>query len=183
MDRIKFIISAKLFLASFVLTSCSMSSLSAWSDALGVANSVFSPSNTPASSTTQFTTSTVPNTNTSISGAQFEVNGISNESTSSKNSGNYEIMYRNWESRVESCYNSLMSASSTASTYTSQKRSFNEAQRKMKGIRAEAARQGVIISPSSWETATVSVAGGDGLYVHKIGTQKKNVSKKGTRKK
>lgn len=66
-----------------------------------------------------------------------------------------------------------MSASSTASTYTSQKRSFNEAQQKMKSIRAEAARQGVIISPSSWETATVSVAGGDGLNVHKKGTRKK----------
>lgn len=109
----------------------------------------------------------------SISGVQSGANNIPNESTSSNTSKNYETMYRNWESRVESCYNSLMSASSTASTYTSQKRSFNEAQQKMKSIRAEAARQGVIISPSSWETATVSVAGGEGLNVHKQGTRKK----------
>lgn len=171
MNRIRFTITAKLFLASFVLTSCSMSSLSALSGALDVANSVLDPSYTPSSSTTQLTTYTV--SNTSISGAQSRANGIPDESTFSNTSKNYETMYRNWESRVESCYNSLMSASSTASTYTSQKRSFNEAQQKMKSIRAEAARQGVIISPSSWETATVSVAGGDGLNVHKKGTRKK----------
>ena len=63
MNRMRFtIITAKLFLASFVLTSCSMSSLSALSGALDVANSVLDPSYTPSSSTTQLTTSTVSNT-------------------------------------------------------------------------------------------------------------------------
>lgn len=104
--------------------------------------------------------------------ALYSGGSVSSE-TSSGNAGNYEIMYRNWESRARSNYNSLMSASSSGGTYTAQKHNLNEAQQEMRRIRTDAAQHGVSISPSQWETATVSISGADGSNVHKTGTHRK----------
>ena len=153
-------------------TSCATAFWSAMSDvliAVGDAALTVADSNTSSNNNSY-------NSNSSYNVAQASTNYNSSAisaNSSTSNSGNYELMYRNWESRAESNYNSLMSASSSSSTYTAQKRSFTEAQQGMQRVRTEAAQHGVTIIPSKWETATVSVSGGEGMNVHKTGTHKK----------
>ncbi|MBR3846994.1 MAG: hypothetical protein IKM37_05515, partial [Alistipes sp.] len=85
----------------------------------------------------------------------------------------YQDMYNQYARVAESAYNSLTAigvsvtyddgshAGSTAGTwqgsrYTDMKNELRKAQNDMRRIRAEAARAGHQITPSSWETATVS---------------------------
>ncbi|MBQ6882321.1 MAG: SEL1-like repeat protein [Alistipes sp.] len=85
----------------------------------------------------------------------------------------YQDMYNQYARVAESAYNSLTAigvsvtyddgshAGSTAGTwqgsrYTDMKNELRKAQNDMRRIRAEAARAGHHITPSSWETATVS---------------------------
>lgn len=85
----------------------------------------------------------------------------------------YQDMYNRYARVAESAYNSLTAAGisvtyndgahtgSTAGTwqgsrYTDMKNELRKAQNDMRRIRAEAARAGHHITPSSWETATVS---------------------------
>lgn len=91
---------------------------------------------------------------------------------SSSSSTNYEAQYRQWEKRAESHYNSLTNiglsveskkaaagstmGSMNGGNYVSMKKSLREAQKQMKSIRTRAAKDGVIIPQSKWETATVS---------------------------
>lgn len=91
---------------------------------------------------------------------------------SSSSSTNYEAQYRQWEKRAESHYNSLTNiglsveskkaaagstmGSMNGGNYVSMKKSLREAQKQMKSIRTKAAKDGVIIPQSKWETATVS---------------------------
>ncbi len=91
---------------------------------------------------------------------------------SSSSSTNYEAQYQQWEKRAESHYNSLTNiglsveskkaaagstmGSMNGGNYVSMKKSLREAQKQMKSIRTKAAKDGVIIPQSKWETATVS---------------------------
>lgn len=91
---------------------------------------------------------------------------------SSSSSTNYEAQYRQWEKRAESHYNSLTNiglsveskkaaagstmGSMNGGNYVSMKKSLREAQKQMKSIRTKAAKDGVIIPQSKWETAKVS---------------------------
>lgn len=91
---------------------------------------------------------------------------------SSVGGGNYQSQYDNWERLAERHYNSLtnLGYSSTSSSgkkhgsaggrvssgnYIQMKRSLREAQSNMRRIRREAASNGVTITQSRWETATV----------------------------
>lgn len=86
--------------------------------------------------------------------------------------GNYQSQYNMWAKRAESNYKSLTNLgysaksksgnrsggtlqSMNSGSYISMKSSLREAQREMQRIRREAARNGVTIQQSSWETATV----------------------------
>lgn len=100
--------------------------------------------------------------------------GESLETTSNSfsNGGNYQQMYNKWEKRAEKHYNSLTKsgyskkskskvsggtgASMNGGNYVAQKRSFRDAQKEMKKIRAKAKKVGVIITQSKWETATIN---------------------------
>ena len=93
-------------------------------------------------------------------------------SNSFSNGGNYQQMYNKWEKRAEKHYNSLTKsgyskkskskvsggtgASMNGGNYVAQKRSFRDAQKEMKKIRAKAKKVGVIITQSKWETATIN---------------------------
>lgn len=93
-------------------------------------------------------------------------------STTGRSSGNYESQYRQWERLAQRHYNSITntggsfrrndgSRSGTAgrmsvSNYTSMKRSYREAQNEMRQIRQRAAREGIQIPQSQWETNTIS---------------------------
>lgn len=97
----------------------------------------------------------------------------------SSSAGNYRTEYARWERLAERHYNSLTNLGSTATTksngkavaergtsggvghlstsnYTQMKRALREAQREMVRIRQKAAKAGVRIAQSRWETATVS---------------------------
>ena len=93
-------------------------------------------------------------------------------SGSSTGGGNYESMYRNWERRAESNYNSLTKSgySSTSKSgkksgssggsissgnYVQMKRSLREAQNEMRNIRRKAKNAGINIPKSQWEDASV----------------------------
>ena len=96
----------------------------------------------------------------------------SSSTNNSSSSTNYEAQYRQWEKRAESHYNSLTNiglsveskkaaagstmGSMNSGNYVSMKKSLREAQKQMKSIRTKAAKDGVIIPQSKWETATVS---------------------------
>lgn len=85
----------------------------------------------------------------------------------------YQSRYQQWENRASSVYSSLTNlgysvkdksgnrsggtaSSMSSSNYIRQKQLLREAQREMQRIRREAARNGVTIQQSKWETATVS---------------------------
>lgn len=93
-------------------------------------------------------------------------------SPGSGSNGNYESQYRLWERRAESNYNSLTNLGSSYTsktgktsgsaggklngpTYIGMKRNLREAQKEMRNIRQKAAKAGVNIPQSRWETATV----------------------------
>ncbi|MDE7442480.1 MAG: hypothetical protein K2M69_09995 [Muribaculaceae bacterium] len=94
---------------------------------------------------------------------------------SSGDNGNYEMMYRKWEQRAESCYNSLTLLGSkvtyesgeksgnaggpkkvSGGNYQAMKKSYRDAQKEMRKIREKARKAGVIIQKSKWETNPVS---------------------------
>lgn len=107
--------------------------------------------------------------NSSTSETMMSSSSSTNYSSSSTN---YEAQYRQWEKRAESHYNSLTNiglsveskkaaagstmGSMNGGNYVSMKKSLREAQKQMKSIRTRAAKDGVIIPQSKWETATVS---------------------------
>lgn len=85
---------------------------------------------------------------------------------------NYLSLYQQWERRAQSNYNSLTNLGSRvrdnegnrsgstgqsmgSSNYTRMKKALREAQNEMRKIRLQAARTGVSIAQSKWETATV----------------------------
>lgn len=153
-------------------TSCSTAFLSAMSDIMVDVGDLATHLSTSSTSSSSNSYSYNSSYNTAQTSASYSSGTASNDSGSTS-SGNYVATYRNWESRAESNYHSLMSASSTSGVYTAQKRSFTEAQQNMRRVRTEAAQHGVVITPSKWETATVSVSGADGTNVHKTGTHAK----------
>lgn len=96
-----------------------------------------------------------------------------NESNSSGGLNSYENQYAKWERRAEKHYNSITNLGSSVSNknneksgsaaqsmsggnYTSMKKSFREAQKQMRSIRNKAAKEGINIQQSPWETATIS---------------------------
>ena len=97
--------------------------------------------------------------NSSTSETMMSSSSSTNYSSSSTN---YEAQYRQWEKRAESHYNSLTNiglsamGSMNGGNYVSMKKSLREAQKQMKSIRTKAAKDGVIIPQSKWETAKVS---------------------------
>lgn len=93
--------------------------------------------------------------------------------TTSSSSRNYQSLYDSWAHRAESHYNSItnLGHSSTdkkgnkkgsagqgmsGGNYVAMKRSFREAQKQMRSIRQQAAKDGIQITQSKWETATIS---------------------------
>lgn len=94
-------------------------------------------------------------------------------STSSVNAGNYQAEYSRWEQRARSNYETLTNLGYSATNkrndksgstgqsmntgnYVMQKKALRDAQREMRNIRQKAARAGVNIAQSKWETATVN---------------------------
>lgn len=92
--------------------------------------------------------------------------------SSGSNSTNYISLYKQWERRAQSNYNSLTNLgyrvknnngsrsggtgqSMSSSNYTRMKKALREAQNEMRRIRLNASRNGVTIAQSKWETATV----------------------------
>ena len=87
--------------------------------------------------------------------------------------GSYQSQYQRWENLAERHYNSITNiglrsttdsgehngkaGSMSASNYTQQKKAFRQAQREMARIRTKAAKEGVNIPQSKWETATISL--------------------------
>lgn len=86
---------------------------------------------------------------------------------------NYLTQYQNWERRAQANYNSLVNLGYSAkdkkgnrtggtgqrvspSNYTQMNKSLREAQKEMRNIRLKAAKAGVTIQESKWETATVN---------------------------
>lgn len=90
-----------------------------------------------------------------------------------RTSNNYQERYRRQEEVVQTYYRSLTttgvrtvdksgkyggttgSLKEHSGSYTSQKSGFERAKRDLQNIRLEASRNGINISPSQWETATV----------------------------
>lgn len=99
------------------------------------------------------------------SGQQYEYNQTQSDNT------NYLSLYQQWEQRAQANYNSLTNLgyqmrnngqqsggtgqSMSSSNYTRMKRALREAQNEMRNIRVKAARAGITITQSRWETATV----------------------------
>ena len=94
-------------------------------------------------------------------------------SASSVNAGNYQAEYSRWEQRARSNYETLTNLGYSATNkrndksgstgqsmntgnYVMQKKALRDAQREMRNIRQKAARAGVNIAQSKWETATVN---------------------------
>ena len=112
------------------------------------------------------------------SGQTMEINDAvsysqSASQTDSGSSGNYQSDYSKWETLAERHYNSLTNIGSSrtdsdgskngtagkdvsSGNYVSMKKSFREAQKQMARIRHKAAKAGITIAQSKWETATVS---------------------------
>ena len=103
-----------------------------------------------------------------------DVMSESNYGVGSSNSASYyKTQYSNWERRAEQNYNSITNLgmraknkqgdrsgsameSMSGGNYTLMKKAFRDAQREMRNIRSKAARNGVSIPHSKWETATIS---------------------------
>lgn len=102
----------------------------------------------------------------SNSGQQYEYNQTQSDNT------NYLSIYQQWEQRAQANYNSLTNLgyqmrnnngqqsggtgrSMSNSNYTRMKKALREAQREMRNIRMKAAKAGINIAQSRWETATV----------------------------
>ena len=94
-------------------------------------------------------------------------------SNSGGSSHNYQAEYNKWANLAERHYNSLTNlgyrvkrndgsrsggtlSSMSGSKYVQMKKSLRDAQHEMQRIRRKAAQNGVTITPSTWETATVS---------------------------
>ncbi len=108
-----------------------------------------------------------------VSGGYSAGGSYGNSSGESKSASYYQSQYDRWANRAKSNYNSLtatgydskrddgshsgstMSGMNTGN-YTLQKKALREAQQEMRKIRQEAAKNGVTIRQSKWETATVS---------------------------
>lgn len=101
--------------------------------------------------------------------------GSYNTGSSGSNGGNYQAQYAMWERRAKSNYESLTATGlrgkyedgsdsgngisrTKGSNYVLQQKYLREAQSEMRKIRQEAARAGVHISQSKWETAQVSLS-------------------------
>ena len=97
--------------------------------------------------------------------------GLSSGGGTGSGGGSYEAQYRRWENLAERHYNSLTNTgirvtsngqhsgkagSMSGGNYVQQKKAFREAQREMANLRTKAARNGVNIPQSKWETATVN---------------------------
>lgn len=96
------------------------------------------------------------------------------DSNMSSTSFDYQSTYRRWEKRAEEIYKTLTIGGSrssgdsgikgtvgddmftTGGSYTSLKMNFNNAQKEMRRVRNEASAAGISITPSQWETATIS---------------------------
>lgn len=97
----------------------------------------------------------IHNTNTALSNTSTSLISNSNNSTSSS-SLDYKSQYQNWERIAERHYNSITNMGSVShSKYTHMKRSFREAQKEMARIRREAAKNGINIPQSRWETHNI----------------------------
>lgn len=81
--------------------------------------------------------------------------GNSSYNSRSSSGGNYEEMYRHWERRAQAAYNSLAGHSGGSSTYQNNMRLLREAQREMVKYREKAAKAGITIYRSDWETKSV----------------------------
>lgn len=99
--------------------------------------------------------------------------GYGSSSSGGASSGNYQSQYDRWAQRAESNYNSLTNLGYSATrkngskhggtlqsmnggNYVQMKKNLRDAQREMLRIRRTAARNGVTIRESPWETATVN---------------------------
>lgn len=96
------------------------------------------------------------------------------DSNTSTTSFDYQSTYRRWEKQAEEIYKTLTIGGSrssgdsgikgtvgddmftTGGSYTSLKMDFNNAQKEMRRVRNEASAAGISITPSQWETATIS---------------------------
>ncbi len=98
---------------------------------------------------------------------------FSNGAEVQSGSNSYQSMYANWERRAEKNYNSITNLGYSVSNkkgeksgsagqgmsggnYVMMKKSFREAQKQMRSIRQKAAKEGIQITQSKWETATIS---------------------------
>lgn len=96
-----------------------------------------------------------------------------NDSSADSSAGNYEADYAKWERRAKKHYDSITNLgvsvthkngdksgsaaqSMSGGSYVSMKKSFREAQKQMASIRRKAAKNGIDIPQSKWETATIS---------------------------
>lgn len=104
--------------------------------------------------------------------ASFSSDSTSDLSTTSS-SGNYQADYDKWAQRAEKHYNSITNLGYSVTkkngdkqggagqgmsggNYVAMKKSFREAQKQMRNIRNKAQNNGVYITQSKWETATIS---------------------------
>ena len=101
----------------------------------------------------------------------YSTSDLESQSSSASNM-NYLSQYQNWERRAKANYDSLVKLGYSvkdkkgnrtggtgqrisSSNYTQMKKFLREAQREMQKIRLKAAKAGVSIQKSNWETATV----------------------------
>ena len=105
--------------------------------------------------------------------SSFSMDMDYSSSSSSTSSHDYQSEYNRWANLAERHYNSLTNlgyrakhkdrsrsgstlSSMNGGNYVQMKKSFRDAQHEMQRIRRKAAQNGVTITPSPWETATVS---------------------------
>lgn len=153
-------------LIGITFSSCDLASLTSFSNALDTANSLLSPSYVPTSSNVETSSQTYTASN-------YNTSNVPQAETPTSNGANLESMYRTWENRARSNYNSLTNLgakvkkngkdaggttgkSMLPSNYNSMKRSLREAQREMASIRTKAAAQGFTIVKSEYEDIQVS---------------------------
>ena len=114
----------------------------------------------------------LPGSDYGVSGTYSSGNAYDTASGAGMGASYYQSQYDRWANRAKSNYNSMtvtgydtknkygrhsgstMSGMNTGN-YTLQKKALREAQQEMRRIRQEAARNGVSIRQSQWETATV----------------------------
>lgn len=110
---------------------------------------------------------------TDLSNSSIHGSSPLDDNNAASHSGNYQADYEKWEQRAESHYNSITNLGYSATNkngnkhgsagqgmssgnYASMKKSFREAQKQMRSIRTKAAKAGITITQSKWETATIS---------------------------